>query len=42
MASKTEIKWQDTPEEHNYPAAENYLSLIYDSQTAASLLSRSL
>lgn len=37
MASKTEIKWLDTPEEHNYPAAEAYLSLIYDSHTAASI-----
>jgi len=37
MGSKIEIKWLETPEEHNYPAAESYLSLIYDSQTAASL-----
>ena len=37
LGSKTEIKWLDTPEEHDYPAAESYLSLIYDSQTAASL-----
>ena len=37
MASNNEIKWLDTPEEHNYPAAESYLSLIYDLQTAASL-----
>jgi len=37
MGSKTEIKWLDIPEEHNYPAAEVYLSLIYDLQTAASL-----
>ena len=37
MGSKTEIKWLDTPEEHNYPAAESYLSLIYDAKTVASL-----
>ena len=38
MGSKTEIKWLENPEEHNYPAAEVYLSLIYDAQTAASLV----
>ncbi|HMC13968.1 MAG TPA: hypothetical protein VKG67_06470 [Gallionellaceae bacterium] len=37
MENKTEIKWLETPEEHDYPAAESYLSLIYDTQTAASL-----
>lgn len=25
-----EITWLDLPEEHDYPAAESYLSLIYD------------
>lgn len=35
MSNKTEIKWLAEPEEHNYPAAESYLSLIYDPQTAA-------
>ena len=38
MVGKTEIKWLKTPEEHNYPAAEAYLSLIYDSQTVTSLI----
>ncbi|MDD5300874.1 MAG: hypothetical protein PHD65_10310 [Gallionella sp.] len=37
MGNKTEIKWLEIPEEHNYPAAESYLSLIHDAQTAASL-----
>jgi hypothetical protein len=37
MGSKTEIKWLETPEECDYPAAESYLNLIYDSQTATSL-----
>jgi len=27
----TVIKWLDEPEEHDYPAAESYLSLIYES-----------
>jgi hypothetical protein len=38
MRTKTEIKWLDTPEEHDYPAAESYLNLIYDSQTVATLV----
>ncbi len=38
MGSKTEIKWLDTPEEHDYPAAESYLNLIYDSQTVATFI----
>jgi hypothetical protein len=38
MGNKTEIKWLETPEEHDYPAAESYLNLIYDPQTAASLV----
>lgn len=37
MGSKTEIKWLDAPEEHDYPAAESYLNLIFDAQSAASL-----
>lgn len=37
MGNKTEIKWLEAPEEQDYPAAESYLSLVYDSQTAASL-----
>jgi hypothetical protein len=35
MPAKTsEIKWSSQPEEHDYPAALSYLSLIYDEQTA--------
>jgi hypothetical protein len=37
MASKTKIKWLVTSEEEDYLAAESYLSLIYDSKTAAKL-----
>ena len=40
MGSKTEIKWLDTPEEHDYPAAESYLNLIYDSQTVATFINQ--
>ena len=35
MNSELEIKWLSEPEEHNYPAAESYLSLIFDPITAA-------
>jgi hypothetical protein len=38
MASKPEIKWLDVPEEHDYPAAESYLNLIYDLQSTATLV----
>jgi hypothetical protein len=34
---KTEIRWLDAPEEHDYPAAESYLNLICDAHTAAGL-----
>jgi hypothetical protein len=34
------IKWLPAPEEHNYPAAESYLSLIYDPGTTAQLVKR--
>ena len=27
------IKWLSTPEEHNYPSARSYLSLIYDTDS---------
>jgi hypothetical protein len=35
---KTDILWLDLPEEHDYPAAESYLNLMYDSRTAASFV----
>ena len=38
MGNKTEIKWLDTPEDHDYPAAESYLNLIYDSKTVATFI----
>lgn len=36
MSNKIQIIWLENPEEHDYPAAESYLNLIYDSKTAAS------
>ena len=35
MESKAKIKWLETAEEHDYPAAESYLNMIYDSPAAA-------
>jgi hypothetical protein len=35
MSEKVEIKWLGEPEEHDYPAALSYLSLLYDEHTAA-------
>ncbi len=41
MGSQSEIKWLETPEGNNYPAAESYLNLIFDPQTV-SILSQKL
>ena len=35
MSKKVQIAWRSGPEEHDYPAAESYLSLIYEKRTAA-------
>ena len=35
MSKDVKVQWLSEPEEHNYPAAESYLSLIYDKQAAA-------
>ena len=34
------IKWLSEPEEHNYPAALSYLSLLYDEETAAAYVGK--
>ena len=38
MAKDADIQWLSEPEEHDYPAAESYLSLLYDAKTAAGLV----
>ena len=42
MAASSEnapsIAWLDQPEEHDYPAAQSYLSLIYDDARVADLI----
>ncbi len=41
MKLKQKIKWSIAPEEHDYPAAEAYLSLVY-SPAVANTLAKSL
>jgi len=33
---KENVKWLNKPQKHDYPAAESYLSLIFEPQTAKS------
>lgn len=40
MAPKAKIGWLEEPEGHDYPAAESYLTLLYDKASAASLVRR--
>ena len=40
MSKKLEIKWLSGPEEHDYPAALSYLSLIYDVPTATAYVDK--
>ncbi len=38
MNKDADIQWLSEPEEHNYPAARSYLSLIYEERIAANLV----
>ena len=38
MAELLSIKWLNEPEDHNYPAAFSYLSLIYDEGSVAKMV----
>ena len=40
MNIEIEIKWLSEPEDHNYPAAQSYLSLIFDPVTAADYVTK--
>ena len=35
MGKQVKIQWLPDSEEHNYPAAQSYLTLLYDEKTAA-------
>lgn len=38
MTRNIEIRWLPEPEEHDFPAAESYLGLLYDKPTVKKLL----
>jgi len=38
MKAKPQGKWLKEPEEHDYPAAESYLNLIFDGVTASKIV----
>ena len=40
MSPRIKIKWLSRPEDHDYPAALSYLTLIYDKKTAAGFVNR--
>ena len=40
MPKKVKIKWLSEPEEHDYPAALSYLSLLYDKRTATACVNK--
>ena len=37
-ASSIEIKWLEGPEDHNYPAAESYLKLLFSEAQVAGII----
>lgn len=40
MSKKPKNRWLKEPEEHDYPAAESYLTLLYDQQTVAGFIKK--
>jgi hypothetical protein len=40
LSKQTPIQWYDEPEDHDYPAAESYLSLLFDEKTAATYVGK--
>jgi hypothetical protein len=40
MAHTIKVQWLSKPEDHDYPAAESYLSLVYDRKTTAGFIAR--
>ena len=40
MSESTAIRWLAEPQEHDYPAAASFLSLIYDEHAAARLVAQ--
>jgi len=40
MPKQVDLKWLDEPEDHDYPAAKSYLSLLCDERTAAAYVEK--
>ena len=40
MSPKFKVKWLNKPEEHDYPAAFSFLTLIYEPKTAAGFVKK--
>lgn len=40
MKNKSKINWLSQTEEHDYPAAQSYLNLIFDSETAGPFIEK--
>jgi hypothetical protein len=40
MSKRADIKWRSTPDDHDYPAAESYLQLLYDRPAAMAMVKR--
>src|SRR5262252_2648049 len=40
MSKHVQILWLEEPEEHDYPAALSYLSLVFDQKTAAAQIEK--
>jgi hypothetical protein len=40
LSKQPRIQWYDAPEDHDYPAAQSYLSLLYDEKTTASYIAK--
>lgn len=40
IKKKSEIKWLDAPEDHDYPAAKSYLELLFDGTQVSSYVEK--
>ena len=40
MSKSNKIKWLSLPEEHDYPAAESYLNLLYPANTSKKIIAK--
>jgi len=40
LSAQVRIQWREEPEDHDYPAAESYLSLHYEEKVAATFVTK--